>query len=65
MPDNEDFTLLDDSALLTWRAKARAELERLLPASPGYAALAARYDQSTAQVNDRAREAWSRAARTR
>ncbi|MGH3250226.1 MAG: hypothetical protein ACRDOI_29050 [Trebonia sp.] len=58
--DDNDFTLLDDSALLTWRAQARAELERLPPPSLGYAALTVRYDRSTAEVNDRARRAWSR-----
>jgi hypothetical protein len=60
--DNGDFswTQLDDSALLSWRAQARAELERLPPASPGHAALAALYDQSTAEVNARARQAWSK-----
>jgi hypothetical protein len=62
MDDNsEDFTTLDDSALLAWRAEARDELERLPPTSPGHAALAARYDRSTEAVNDRARAAWSRA----
>jgi hypothetical protein len=35
----------------------RAELEQLPPASPGYAALAARYDQSTQEVNDDVLEA--------
>lgn len=57
---NDDFTLLDDSALLTWRAETRAELERLPPASPGHAALAALYDRSTLEVDERARKAWSR-----
>lgn len=56
----DDFAALDDSALLSWRAKARAELERLAPRSPGHAELAARYDLSTREVNDRARRAWSR-----
>jgi hypothetical protein len=56
-----DFTHLDDSALLAWRAETRAELERLSSASPGHTALAALYDQSTHEVNDRARRAWSRA----
>lgn len=56
---DRDFTRLDDSALLAWRAQARAELERLPPASPGYAALAVLYDKSTTEVNDRARRAWS------
>ncbi|MGH3281541.1 MAG: hypothetical protein ACRDNW_20720 [Trebonia sp.] len=60
MSESEYFGTLDDSALLSWRARARAELERLPPASPGYAALAAQYDRSTAEVNDRARRAWSR-----
>jgi hypothetical protein len=58
---NDDFTRLDDAALLTWRAQARAELERLPPASLDYAALAALYDKSTSEVNERARRAWSRA----
>jgi hypothetical protein len=58
---SDDFTSLDDSALLTWRAEARAELARLPPSSPGHAALAARYDSSTAEVTDRARKAWANA----
>jgi hypothetical protein len=58
---DEDFSLLDDSALLSRRAEMRAELERLPPASAGRAALAALYDRSTEEVDDRAREAWSRA----
>lgn len=57
-----DFAALDDSALLTWRARVRAELERLPPHSPGHAELAARYDQSTGEVDDRARRAWAAAA---
>jgi hypothetical protein len=57
---SEDFTRLDDSALLSMRAEMRAELERLPPTSPGHAALSALYDQSTKEVNDRARQAWSR-----
>jgi hypothetical protein len=56
---SEDFTRLDDSALLSLRAEMRAELEQLPSASPGHAALSALYDQSTAEVNDRARKAWS------
>ena len=59
MSDNDDFTLLDDSALLSRRAEMRAQLERLPPASPGYAALSSLYDESTAEVDDRARKAWS------
>jgi hypothetical protein len=61
MSDSEDFTLLDDSELLSRRAEMRAELERLPPASPGHAALSALYDESTEEVNDRARKAWSAA----
>jgi hypothetical protein len=57
-----DFTALDDSALLSWRADTRAELERLPPASLDHAALAALYDRSTAEIDDRARRAWSKAS---
>jgi hypothetical protein len=60
MSDSDDFALMDDSTLLGWRADTRAELERLVPGSPGHAALTARYDESTEEVNDRARKAWSR-----
>lgn len=56
----DEWARLDDSALLSWRAQARAELERIPPVSPEHAALAARYDQSTAEVTERARRAWSR-----
>jgi hypothetical protein len=62
MSDNDDFTQLDDSALLSWRAEMRADLERLPPGSPGHAALAALYDKSTEEVDDRARRAWSTAS---
>jgi hypothetical protein len=58
--ETEDFARLDDSALLSRRAEMRAELERLPPGSPAYAALAALYDRSTGEVNDRARAAWAR-----
>jgi hypothetical protein len=61
MRDCDDFTRLDDSALLSWREEARAELERLPSASLDRAVLAALYDQSTSEVNERARRAWSRA----
>jgi hypothetical protein len=61
MSDSDDFTTLDDSALLRRRAEMRAELERLPPASPGHAALTALYDKSTEEINDRARRAWARA----
>lgn len=56
-----DFGPMDDSALLAWRAQARTELERLPPASPGHAGLAALYDESTSEVDQRARQAWARA----
>jgi hypothetical protein len=59
---NDDFTRLDDSALLSRRAEMRAELERLAPGSSGYAALTALYDRSTAEITDRARKASSRAS---
>lgn len=59
---NDDFTLLDDSALLSRRAEMRAGLERMPSASPDYAALATLYDKSTEEVNDRARKAWSKAS---
>ena len=62
MSDSDDFTLLDDSALLSRRAEMRAQLEQLPPASPGYAALSALYDESTEEVDDRARKAWSNAS---
>jgi hypothetical protein len=58
--DNDDFTQLDDSALLSRRAEMRAELERLPPASPAHAALTALYDRSTEEIDDRARKAWSK-----
>jgi hypothetical protein len=62
MNDSDDFTRMDDTALLSWRAETRAELERLPPGAPDHVALTARYDQSTEEVNDRARKAWSRAS---
>jgi hypothetical protein len=61
MSDSDDFSTLDDSALLRRRAEMRAELERLGPGSPGHAALAALYDKSTQEIDDRARRAWTRA----
>ncbi len=61
MSDSNDFTLMDDTALLSWRARTRAELERLPRGSPGHVALTARYDESTEEVDDRARKAWSTA----
>ena len=64
MSDTDDFTALDDSALLSRRAEMRAELERLPAGSPDRAALAALYDQSTEEVNARATKAWAQAGRT-
>lgn len=57
----DDFAVLDDSALLARRAKMRAELEWLPPASLAHAALTALYDKSTEEVNERARKAWAAA----
>ncbi len=56
MSDSNEFTLMDDTTLLSWRAQTRAELERLPPGSPGYAALTARYDESTDILRERLRE---------
>lgn len=58
--DSDDFTRLDDSALLAWRAETRDRLEELPPGSPGHAALSALYDRSTTEIADRARKAWSK-----
>jgi len=38
----------------------RAELDRLPPGSHDHAALTALYDEATAEVDCRAREAWSK-----
>jgi hypothetical protein len=59
---SEDFTRLDDSALLSMRAEIRAALERMPPGSPAHAALAAIYDETTEEVDDRARKAWAQAS---
>jgi hypothetical protein len=59
--EEPDFSQLNDSALISMREKMRGELERLPPHSPGHAELAARYDLTTAEINDGARAAWSRA----
>jgi hypothetical protein len=59
---SDDFTRMDDSALLAMRAEMRAELERLPPASPAHAALTALYDKTTEEDDDRARKAWTRAS---
>ena len=63
MQDNEeviDFTEMDDSTLLCRRAEMRAQLERLPPLSPDRVRLTFIYDASTAEVNERARAAWTR-----
>lgn len=57
-----DFSQLDDSALLSRRAEMRAELERLPPHSADHAALSRAYDASTAEIDDRARRAWTKAS---
>ena len=54
-----DFTPLDDSALLTWRAEARAELDRLPLRSASREALSALYDASLDELVKRARRAWT------
>jgi hypothetical protein len=59
--EESDFSRLDDSALISMREEMRGELERLPPCSPGHAELAARYDLTTTEINERARAAWSRA----
>lgn len=61
MTDRTEFSQLDDSALLSIRAEMRDELERLPPGSPGRATLSALYDQSTEEIDERARKAWSQA----
>ena len=55
-----DFTRLDDSALLSWRARARTELERLRPRSAAREALSALYDASLDELVERARKAWAK-----
>jgi hypothetical protein len=55
--DTPDFTQLDDSALISRRAKMRAELERLPPRSADHDALPRAYEASTGEINARARTA--------
>ena len=57
-----DFAELDDSALISRRAAMRAELERLPPHSIGRDVLSRAYAASTAEIDDRARKAWTRAS---
>jgi hypothetical protein len=58
----QDFTRLDDFTLIRVRAEMRAELERLPPHSADHAALTRAYDASTAEIDDRARRAWTQAS---
>ena len=55
-----DFSQLDDSALISMREEMRGELERLPPGSLDHVELAARYDLTTTEINERARAAWSK-----
>jgi hypothetical protein len=55
-----NLAALDDSALLSLRARMRAELEGLPPNSTARAALVSVYDESTQEVDNRARKAWTR-----
>ena len=57
--EEPDLSQLDDSALISMREEMRGELERLPPRSLDHAELAARYDLTTLEINDRARTAWS------
>lgn len=58
--EEPDFSQLDDSALISMREEMRCELERLPLHSLGHAELAARYELTTGEINERARAAWSR-----
>jgi hypothetical protein len=55
-----DFRQLDDSALISLRARMRSELEQLPPLSDEHFALVLAYDASTAEIDERARRAWQR-----
>jgi hypothetical protein len=57
--DPADFSELDDSALLNRRAELRDQLAALSPQSPEHVRLTFLYDVSTAEVNERARAAWT------
>jgi hypothetical protein len=58
--EEPDFSQLDDSALISMREQMRGELERLPPRSRDHMELVARYELTTAEINDRARAAWQR-----
>lgn len=53
IPELAKLVRLDDSALIEWRREARAELDRGLDPE-----LRAVYDQTTAEVTQRAATAW-------
>jgi hypothetical protein len=53
VPKLEKLVRLDDTSLLNWRREARTELER----NPSFE-LQAVYDQTTAEVTQRAATAW-------
>jgi hypothetical protein len=57
---HDEFTRLDDSALLNWRAEARIELERLPTRSESIKVLSALYDASLDELVERARKAWAK-----
>lgn len=57
-PKLEKLVRLDDTALLDWRREARAELET--NPSPELQAV---YDETTAEVTQRAATAWNGARR--
>jgi hypothetical protein len=58
--EEPEFSQLDDPALISMREEIRGELERLPPGSRDHAELAARYDLTTTEINERARAAWSK-----
>ena len=58
--EEPDFSQLDDSALISMREEMRGELERLPASSRDHAELAARYDLTTSEIDERARAAWSK-----
>ena len=58
--EEPDFSQLDDPALISMREEMRGELERLPPGSPSHAELAAQYDLTTTEIDERARAAWSK-----
>jgi hypothetical protein len=57
-----DFSAMDDTTLLTERARMRERLSELPPDSPEHVALSFVYDVSTVEVTERARVAWAQAS---